>query len=427
MNETHTQKPAQKAVKTKIQTLFIVLLLALPAAVQAQVNYFVLGDGAWAYGGDPYYSGNIVIASTYDGYPVTGITSRGFASAYVTSVTIPDSVTNIGEEAFEDCISLTSVTIGTNVTFIGDAAFADTALTSVTIPDSLTSIGGGVFEDCTSLTNVTIPSSVASIGDEAFFLCRSLNVTIPDSVTSIGDEAFGVCTSLTSVTIPDSVTSIGYASFYDCYSLTNIAVAVDNPAYSSVNGVLFDKMQATLIQFPGGVGGSYTIPNSVTSIGDEAFRVCPLKSVTIPDSVTSIGDSAFSDCYNLKSAYFQGNAPPDDGFAFYDYPYNGTTIVYYLPGTTGWGPTFGDALTAFWTLPHPLVLDNNPNFGVRNNQFGFTVSWATNRSIVVQACTNLASPVWSPIATNALASGTNYFSDPQWTNYPSRFYRISSP
>ena len=75
-------------------------------------------------------------------------------------------------------------------------------------------------------------------------------------------------------------------------------------------------------------------------------------------------------------------------------------------------------------MPYPLILNHNPGFGVQNNQFGFTVSWATNGSIVVEACTNLANPVWSPMATNALASGTNHFSDPQWTNYPSRFYRV---
>ena len=91
------------------------------------------------------------------------------------------------------------------------------------------------------------------------------------------------------MTIPASVTSIGNGAFADCPSLTSIHVDAANPAYSSTNGVLFDKAQATLLQFPGGLGGSYTIPNSVTSIGDYAFVGCGLTSVTLPNSVTSIG------------------------------------------------------------------------------------------------------------------------------------------
>ena len=101
--------------------------------------------------------------------------------------------------------------------------------------------------------------------------------------------------------------------------------------------------------------------------------------------------------------------------------------VYYLPGTTGWGSTFGGLPTVLWFLPNPLILNFEPNFGVQTNCFGFTISWATNISVVVEVCTNLANPVWSPTATNALIAGTSYFSDPQWTNYPARYYRLSSP
>jgi hypothetical protein len=93
----------------------------------------------------------------------------------------------------------------------------------------------------------------------------------------------------------------------------------------------------------------------------------------------------------------------------------------------GWGATFGGVLTALWYQPQPQVLSFEPSFGMQNNQFGFTISWATNVSVIVQACTNLANPAWIPVATNALSNGTNYFSDTQWTNYPSRFYRVSGP
>ena len=222
----------------------------------------------------------------------------------LTSVTIPNSVTSIGEHAFYDCTSLTSVTIPDSVTSIGWYAFYNCrSLTSVTIPDSVTSIGEYAFYNCRSLTSVTIPDSVTSIGDRAFYNCRSLtSVTIPNSVTSIGEYAFSDCTSLTSVTIPDSVTSIGSFAFRFCTSLTGIWVAEGNSHYSSdVSGVLFNKDKTTLVQCPGAFA-AYTIPNSVTSIGEYAFYDCiSLTSVTIPDSVTIIGDFAFFYCTSLTS------------------------------------------------------------------------------------------------------------------------------
>ena len=241
----------------------------------------------------------------------------------LTSITIPNSVTSIGNGVFEDCTGLTSVTIGNSVTSIGDGAFRRcTSLTSITIPDSVTSIGYGAFRYCTGLTSVTIPDSVTSIGDWAFYNCTGLtSVTIPDSVTSIGDWAFYNCTGLTSVTIPDSVTSIGNYAFYDCTSLTSITVKEGNPNYSSDEyGVLFNKDKTLLIQYPiGNTRTSYTIPDSVTSIGDSAFRYCTsLTSVTIPDSVTSIGYGAFRYCTGLTSVTIPNSVTSIGKYAFYN-------------------------------------------------------------------------------------------------------------
>jgi hypothetical protein len=186
------------------------------------------------------------------------------------NITIPDSITSIGDCAFSSCTSLTGVTIGNGVTSIEDGyidaygvygVFSGcTSLTRVTIPDGVTSIGKYAFSDCTSLANITIPDSVTSIGDRAFSGCTSLaNITIPDSVTSIGEYAFSGCTSLANVTIGNSVTSIENYAFYGCTSLTSVTFqgtipssGFDTSAYGYSD--LRDKYLA------GGIG-TYTTSN----------------------------------------------------------------------------------------------------------------------------------------------------------------------
>jgi hypothetical protein len=366
--------------------LLPLLLLTLPAAVQAQDYTYTTNNGAITITGYTGSGGAVDIPGTITGLPVTSI---GYEAFYyctsLTSVTIPNSVTSIEGGAFNYCTSLTSVTIGNSVTSIGNDAFNGcTSLTAITV-DALNSVYSsvaGVLFNKSQTTLIQCPRGKAG------------SYAIPNSVTSIGGGAFDSCTSLTNVTIPDSVTSIGNDAFSECRSLTSV-----------------------------------TIGNSVTSIGYAAFDWCTsLTSVTIPNSVTSIGSYAFYSCTSLTGAYFKGNAP-GPGINSSVFLNDNNAMVYYLPGTTGW-PTVPNAWagrpTALWSLPNPLIL-NGPSFGVQTNQFGFIISWATNISVVVEACTNLANPIWTPLQTNTLTGGSSYFSDPDWTNYPGRFYRLRSP
>ena len=183
------------------------------------------------------------------------------------------SVTAIDEDAFRDCIGLTSVTISNSVTYIGDNA----------------------FYLCYSLTSVIIPNSVTTIGKGAFQYSGLTSVTIPNSVTIITNDAFSYCHGLTSVTIPNSVTTIESDAFCECNSLKSI-----------------------------------NIPNSITTIGDRAFKYCDsLISITFPSSVTSIGDYAFYYCDGLSTVTFEGTTPPSIGNNAFAHIYSNAIV--YIP------------------------------------------------------------------------------------------------
>ena len=374
----------------KIFTLF----LALVATTALWAHYFSVGGIYYniltdktnevevTFRGSDYdsysneYSGSVTIPSTvtYNGitYSVTSIGNHAFydCRSQLTSVTIGNSVTSIGNHAFYYCRSLTSVTIGNSVTSIGENAFFDCrSLTSIiveegnsiydsrencnaiietnsntlvagckntTIPNSVTNIGERAFYYCSGLTSVTIPNSVTSIGDEAFYYCSGLtSVTIPNSVTSIGDEAFFYCSNLTSVTIPNSVTSIGENAFGYCSGLTSIVVEEGNSIYDSRENcnAIIEINSNTLVA---GCKNT-TIPNSVTSIGDEAFRDCyELTSITIPNSVTSIGENAFAWCSRLTSVTIPNSVTSIGHGAFYNcYRLTSVNVFAEVPPTLG--------------------------------------------------------------------------------------------
>jgi hypothetical protein len=372
------------------------------------LNNVTLGSGVISIGDNAFYNcaslTNVTMTNS-----VISIGDDAFSECtYLTNLIIPDSVTSIGDSAFSDCPSLTSITIPNSVTAIGDGAFLGcslaafnvgagnpayssvagvlfnkslttlveypenrigraykvpsgvifigdnafngcTILANVTIPDGVATIGDYAFSD-SSVTNVTMPNTITSIGDYAFFNSPLFSVKIPVGVASIGDDAFSA-TPLSVVTIPDTVTNIGEDAFDGSGGLEAINVNSNNPTYTSVAGVLFDKGQTTLIKYPPGrVATSYAIPSGVAVIYDDAFSYCSgLTEVTIPDSVTNIGEGAFLDA-GVTSAYFQGNVPTADTSVF-----SGDTnaTAYYYSGASGWGSTFAGIAAVMLNSPVP--------------------------------------------------------------------------
>jgi hypothetical protein len=341
-------------------------------------------DNATVY----YLPGTTGWSNTFGGIPAVD-----FQSSYSFAINSDETVTINGYTGSGGNLTVPATIIGLPVTSIGDYAFDScTNLASVTIPASATSIGDYAFEQCSSLTNVMIPNSITNIGESAFFHCYNLTTaTIPSSVLSIGEDAFGVCSSLGGVTIPNGVISIGDNAFEECDCLTNV-----------------------------------TIPASVTSIGQGAFFWCDnVGSVTFLGNAPNLEPSAFQFCNSLNGVYFTGNAPSVvDTSVFLIIDFSAT--AYYLPGTTGW-----DYFTANTFLPlvlwNPGIATDDGVLGVQTNYFGFNITNTANLTVVVEACTNLANPVWVPLQTVTLNNGFYYFSEPVQTNSAGRFYGLGLP
>ena len=288
--------------------------------------WYTSSDGKIVTPFKEYAFGATIVSNTY-------IDGRGV-------ITFDGEVTNIGDSAFYACKRLTEVTIPDSVTNIGKRAFCYCeCLTQVEIPDSVATIGDQAFYECSSLTQVIIGNGVTTIGEEAFYWCSSLTqVTIGDSVTTIGSWAFGLCDGLkqfigkfaedngrcliidntiiayanasgNTYTVPDSVTTIGESAFYYCNNLTQVIIP---NSITTIGDYAFGECTSLT---------RVTIPDSVTTIGEFAFSWSPsLTQVTIGNSVATLGDFAFYGCNSLKYVYCKATTPPalGDSYVFDD-------------------------------------------------------------------------------------------------------------
>lgn len=271
---------------------------------------------------------------------VTRICDSAFEGcSQLTEVELPSSLAIVGCLAFSECSGLMQVGLPKSVTAIGYSAFAGCSnMVELILPGQLTVIGEDTFCDCVRLQNVEIPSSVVRIGDEAFLGCQSLQrVVIPNGVTNIGCSAFAGCTSLGEVTIPGSVVTLGKGAFGGCASMMAITVDSLNPTYQSVDGVLYDKKQSVLIQFPGGKYGRCMIPETVNQIADKAFNNCfGLITVSIPESVLNIAPEAFAGCVNLASITVAPFNPVYSSVGGVLYNKGQSRLICHPAGRNGW-------------------------------------------------------------------------------------------
>lgn len=244
---------------------------------------------------------------------VTSIAHFAFSDCTgLTSIEIPKSMTYIAYFAFSGCTGLTSLVIPNNIKSIETGAFTGcSGITSLTLPNTANSYGADVFRGCSGLTSLVIPNCLTYIPTGMFLNCSGLtSIVLPNTMQDIESSAFSNCTSLTSIEIPGSVTKISPWAFNGCTALTQFIVNTDNKVYSSSDGVLFNSNRSQLILYPGGKKGDYTIPNSVTSIAENAFYNCiGLTTVSIPNKVTTIDQQAFQKCKSLTEIYYETSVP----------------------------------------------------------------------------------------------------------------------
>lgn len=258
------------------------------------------------------------------------------ACSHLTSIVIPDSVVEIGYDAFRCNSYLSAVTLGNNVEIIDSGAFYNCPISAIVIPDSVTRIGVEAFAFCNYLTAIDLPEGVTNISDYMFCQCNALSsVTIGTNVTNIGDYAFYACYHLSAIDIPYGVTNIGSHAIDGCYALTSIVIP-DSVTSIGDYAFAFDHALTSIV-----------IPDNVTSINECTFKGCNnLSSVTLGNSVAHIVEDAFSGCTSLTEIYsYNPTQPEADLGAFY--PISSTGILHYPQGSNY--DTFKTHLPSGWT------------------------------------------------------------------------------
>lgn len=256
----------------------------------------------------------------------------------LTHVTVGNRVTSIQTSAFSDCPRLTSITLPEGLKTIGALAFLRcVSLRHITIPNGVTDIGSGAFDGCVQLSSVELPARLTSIEDRVFLDCASLAaITIPESVTFIGAIAFENCTNLTQITIPPSVAIIGPAPFNGCTGLSSIDVDPLNPNFISVDGVLMDKAQSRVVEYPTGKTGAWSIPEGVSAIEMGAMSGSRgLTKISIPTSLTTIAPGEFRGCSSLQAIEVASSNPEYSNLNGVLFNKEATVLLAYPPGRMG--------------------------------------------------------------------------------------------
>ncbi len=398
----------------------------------------------------------------------------------LTTVTGGNGLVTIGERAFYQCSNLKSVALGPQLMTIGKTAFGFCAsLESITFPTSLKTIEQRAFQYCHSLDQLDIPAGVTTIGNQQFPYCQglaSINVdpanpnyssidgvlfnkqqnvmlaypggkqggyevpsgvqTIAETafsgaihlsgvdlgaeVTTIGFAAFAACPSLGSVEIPAGVTFIDARAFTDCPDMESIQVAPGNPAYSSNDGVLFNQDETVLLQFPGGRGGLYVIPSTVTQIATFSFALNPsLTEVVVPSSVQTLENLAFYFCRALRGVYFGGEPPALGSSSIFTS--SSLATGYHRPSAPGWGSDFGGIPVSEWK---PTFVARDQSFGIANGRMQFTVLWSEDETVAVYARPAWNTGDWNKVSDLPIVDYTGSFTDPMTATQPAHFYQV---
>lgn len=310
-------------MKKHFLTLLTACILPLCAAAQHAatidgIKYYMIDGEATVMVQDEALSGDIVIppAVSYgdDVYTVSGITSGAFRSTDITSIVLPDGITELPDYCFYLCNELASVTLPGGLKSMGQSCFSESGIEGISLPETLTSLGSSCFYNCRKLTTIDLPDGITSLPDRCFFQCQNLEtVTLPGALVSIGNECFQN-SFITQISMPNSVTYVGSSCFYKCRELESVVlseglVLLNDSTFldcSSLKSITIPSKTDSICDncFEGCEAlETVILPNTVTYLGNQCFQDChSLANINLPNSLTYIGIYCFSGCESLKSA-----------------------------------------------------------------------------------------------------------------------------